>query len=416
MAAQGQFMDPAIDNVAVSGAILANIFQDFHASRGDCDGVLFGHLQRTISSKLEDDDERSGVHEEITAIITGFFCSGSSCSFYNNFGRIIPSRLAKYAAKRGSRGGDPIIGWFSGRHNTPMVPSLREAAVTRSLRLSGLYNSKESSLAGNEGGFAASQRIGSSSAPEECSPTHVSIASVSSKLYGNNTPLIDLDSSVPNAPVDTLPKLLAGQQVNMDSTSLLGTLSNSGKDKGVPQIGVPPSSPCLLMLLTESGAHQAVHDHEYRLYQYHITSEKFEPKSVKIVNIGPAFRVQYNTFLPVAPFPHFFATKSKESASNSSSSSSKTPRRDLSQGSRTLSSLEREQALLDAYSEGYNVNRLANLAGPDGLRLVPELEDLYLGMLKKLEVLAKNVSETASALAQQENANRQSRLKGNFSQ
>lgn len=428
----GSCMDQAVHKVAIAGPILAHILQDFNATRGDCDGVLFGHLQKTMSPKFEDDDEHSGMQEELTAIITGFFCSGHVFSFYDACGRIIPAKLANLLSDRGNRGGDPLIGWFSARHNTPMRPSLRETAVTRCLRLSGLSSSREVSASpGEEDDLdermtqprmdpssptlmlgspvrvtrSASQMADSPSRMVECSSQaqNQSMPENQMHAFGDKVTPIDLDS--PTA--DTVqPKLFGGQQGSLQGSSSVGTLSNFGKS-----IGVSPSSPCLFMLLTESGAGQAIHAHEYRMYQYHFTSQIFEPRTLRIVNIGPAFRVQYDSFSPVTSFPLLFnSITEEEGESNSSSTGVNAKRREVHQGSRrTRTSLSKEQALLDAYSEGYKVERLASLANPDGLRPVPELEDLYSRMLLKLEILAKHVCETSSALLQQEKANKQLR-------
>eukprot|EP00250_Pteridium_aquilinum_P007413 c17135_g1_i1 orf=431-1732(-) len=421
------FMDQAVHRVAVSGPILAHILQDFGASRGDCDGVLFGHLQKTISPKLEDDDEQSGMQEELTAIITGFFCSGSVFSFYNACGRIDPAKLLKLAGDRESRGGDPLIGWFSGRHNTPMRPSLRETAVTRYLRLfpSGFSVNKEGSASpykADGGGVAERTLLRSptgmlgspvratrSSSQMMESPSHMQENQMHAvPLSGGKASPIDLDSPSSDIGSKMQAKFFDGQQSGSQGPSVLDTLPSSSLKCAC----VPPSSPCLFMLLTESGAGHAVHTHDYKVYQYHSISQTFEPRAMKIVNIGPAFRVQYDSFSPVAAFPLLLSTGEEESESNSSSSTGlNAKRRELHQGSRRMRvSLPKEQALLDVYSEGYKVERLASLADPDGLRQVPELEDLYSKMLLKLEILAKQVCESSAALIQQENANKQLRL------
>ncbi|MCO5581274.1 hypothetical protein L7F22_035152 [Adiantum nelumboides] len=433
--AMGPCMDQAVDRIAISGSILAHILQDFNSSRGDCDGVLFGHLRKTVSPKFEDDDEHSGMHEELTAIITGFLCSGRVFSFYDACGRIIPAKLTRFLSNRGSRGGDPLIGWFSGRHSTPMRPSLRETAVTKCLRLSGLFNSRDASatpagaddmyerttLLRNDPSNPAhmlgsplhmarsdSKMADSPSRMGECSLQPQVNQSTPEKLhpFGGKAAPIDLDSPTSDIGIDRPPKLSIGQQGGSQGSSCLGTLSYFEKS-----LGVSPSSPCIFMLLTESGAGQAVHAHEYRVYQYHFSSQVFEPRTLKIVNIGPAFRVQYDSFSPVTSFPFFLSSTEEEGESNSSSTALNAKRREVHQGSRrTLTSPSKEQALLDVFSEGYNVERLASLANPDGLRQVPELEDLYSRMLLKLEILAKHVCETSSALITQEKANKQLRL------
>lgn len=456
----GPYMDQAVHRVAVSGPILAHILQDFGASHGDCDGVLFGHLDKTISPKLEDDDEQSGLQEELTAIITGFHCSGSLFSFYDASGRIDPAKLLRLVGDRESRGGDPVIGWFSGRRNTPMRPSLRETAVTRYFRLSHSTFSSNHEGFGNPSGLRGSKTeapypadgslvVGKTPVLKSgaSSPVHVvgspvhsvkipshmpgSPSQVVSPSGGMASP-IDIDTLTSDVGIKLKPRFHTdgshGGPFSMSGDSSLVDVKNSPNSNiksknnqavalqgssllGTWSVGVPPSSPCVFMLLTDSGAGQAVHTHDYRAYQYHFGSQMFEPRTVKIVNIGPAFRMQYDSFSPVVAFPLLLSTTEGEGELNSSSTGLRTKRRESHEGSRrTRAALPKEQALLDVFSEGYKVERLASLVEPDGMRQVPELEDLYSKMLLKLEILAKQVCDSSSALIQQEKVNTQMRL------
>ena len=61
--------------------------------------------------------------------------------------------------------------------------------------------------------------------------------------------------------------------------------------------------PSLFLLFASPLSDQAIHTHEYKAYQYHPSSQSFEPKSIDIVNIGPAFRGHYGSFSPSSPFP-----------------------------------------------------------------------------------------------------------------
>lgn len=444
----GPYMDQAVHRVAVSSPILAHILQDFGASHGDCDGVLFGHMDKTISPKLEDDDKQSGLQEELTAIITGFHCSGSLFSFYDASGRIDPAKLSRLVGDRESRGGDPVIGWFCGRRNTPMRPSLREAAVTRYFRLShsvfscnhegsanpsGLRGSKTEAPYPTDGSSVVGKtpllKSGASSPVHSMKiPSHMP----GSPSQGGMASPIDVDTPTSDVGIKSKPRLLTdgshGGPFSMSGDSSLVDVKNPPNSNiksknnqavalqgspllGTLSVGVPPSSPCVFMLLTDSGADQAVHTHDYRAYQYHFGSQMFEPRTVKIVNIGPAFRMQYDSFSPVVAFPLLLSTTEGEGELNSSSTGLRTKRRESHEGSRrTRAALPKEQALLDVFSEGYKVERLASLVEPDGMRQVPELEDLYSKMLLKLEILAKQVCDSSSALIQQEKVNAQMRL------
>ena len=57
--------------------------------------------------------------------------------------------------------------------------------------------------------------------------------------------------------------------------------------------------PSLFLLFASPLSDQAIHTHEYKAYQYH-PSSVFEPKSIDIVNIGPAFRGQFGVRLALA--------------------------------------------------------------------------------------------------------------------
>lgn len=420
-------MDLAVQKIAVSGAILAHILQDFMGCSGDCDGVLFGRLEKRISSNLEDDDEQSGFREESTAIITGFFCSGTLFSFYDATGRIDSAKLARLIGDREARGGDPPIGWFVGRRNSPMRPSMRETAVTRSLRL-------VSSSPGGSWSFLESRKTESLHLAKE---SNSKISRTSPRLSAGNmgaTPgggasfPIEVDDLVSDHSPKSKSKLSRDglHPVDMDSmdrvqkpktssiqTSKVFQTSFSDALPASKSIGIPPSSPCLFLMCTQSGGQQAVHTHDYRAYQYHLNSRSFEPRTVTIVNIGPAFRVQYDSFSPVVPFPLLSSSMEAEDESQSWSASTGwgTKRRETHESSRkTRVALAKEQAVLDMYSEGYKVDKLASFVGSDGMRQVPELEDLYAKMLSKLETLAKHVCESSSALAEQEKINTQMRL------
>ncbi|KAL0347520.1 UNVERIFIED_CONTAM: hypothetical protein Scaly_1768000 [Sesamum calycinum] len=61
---------------------------------------------------------------------------------------------------------------------------------------------------------------------------------------------------------------------------------------------LPPS---LFLLVTTPFQDQLIHTHEYKAFQFKVNA--FEPKSLNIVNIGPSFRSQYESFSPNVQFP-----------------------------------------------------------------------------------------------------------------
>nr|GLL37620.1 uncharacterized protein LOC109181891 [Ipomoea trifida] len=66
------------------------------------------------------------------------------------------------------------------------------------------------------------------------------------------------------------------------STSLSFTPQNSPHS-----VSLPPS---LFLLLTTSFQDQLIHTHEYKAFQFRISTSSFEPKSLDIINISPYFR------------------------------------------------------------------------------------------------------------------------------
>ena len=332
--------DTAVERVAISGAALAALMHAVNSSAGDCDGVLFGHVERSTTSRMVDEDVGSRTSHDSAAVVTGHFCSGRVASFYDATGRIDGAKLAQMVGEREGRGGDAPVGWFVGRRGTTMRPSMREFTVTAHLR-----DVAVGSEDGRDGGAAKDSCNG---------------------VVGDGN---DLSS------------------------------------KEWKRIGVPSSSPCIFFLLTESSDANSIHTHEYRAYQYMTKASGagcFEPRCVNIVNIGPAFRGQYDSFAPVAPFPWLL----KSSALGGPGSDEGFRR--LTMGSDTDADVQMDgregsdQALLDMYSEDFSVDRLQSLVRTEGEGgSVRELEALYRTMLRKLDVLAKQVCEGNEVIFEQ---------------
>ncbi|CAK9196425.1 unnamed protein product [Sphagnum troendelagicum] len=332
--------DIVVERVAISGATLSLIIQSFSSSEGDCDGLLFGHVQRRSTLDLVDDETGpQAPRDELTASVTGHCCTGRVMSFYDGAGGIDVSKVTKMVGERDERGGDAPIGWFVGRRESPLRPSMRESAVTANLR--------------------------------------------------------------------TMPAVVAAA-VNVDM--------------GRNRIVVPSSSPCLFLIFSESLSSSATHTHEYRAFQYRRKASGggwFEPCTIEIVNIGPAFRGSYDSFAPVAPFPRFLKPSDIGGGVGMESSprySEEGLRRSYGKGETTdvingkekkgSQQQEAEQALLDMYSQDFSVDRLQKLISSGGKGgHVQELEDLYTKMLKKLEGLAKQVCESSDALVAKEAEN-----------
>lgn len=342
--------DSPVERVAVSGAALAALMQAVNSSPGDCDGVLFGHVERNTTSTMVDEDVGPQTSHDISAVVTGHFCSGTVTSFYDATGNIDVVKFAQMIGEREARGGDPPIGWFVGRRGSAMRPSMREHTVTSNLR-----------------------------SRQFCVPEDVAVSSEDLR-----------DGKVKDS---------REEEDGMSSKEVALGSRNTSHEGAVPKlIGVPSSSPCIFFLFTESTDANSIHTHEYRAFQYRTKLSGagcFESRSVRIVNIGPALvnRGLYDSFAPVAPFPWFL----KSSAVDDESSYEGLRRLSMAPHSADVHMegvQEADQALLDMYSQDFSVDRLHSLIRTEGEGgSVRELETLYRTMLRKLDVLAKQVCE-----------------------
>ncbi|XP_074573582.1 uncharacterized protein LOC141830011 [Curcuma longa] len=184
------------------------------------------------------------------------------------------------------------------------------------------------------------------------------------------------------------------------SLSLFGTLAhhvNGAEDAPTgPPIGSPDllHRPSVFLLLSSSSAtrNQAVHTHEYRAFALRPSRGILEPRSLYIVNLGPAFRAQYGSFSSESPLPWMPCQRGSEDGSKREGESSN-----------HLGHFAREQQMLELSTEGFSVERLGRLVGPVASQYTSELEDLYGRRLLKLESLARLVEESSAKILVQEN-------------
>eukprot|EP00245_Coleochaete_scutata_P009662 TRINITY_DN3233_c0_g1_i1.p1 TRINITY_DN3233_c0_g1~~TRINITY_DN3233_c0_g1_i1.p1 ORF type:complete len:334 (-),score=47.15 TRINITY_DN3233_c0_g1_i1:622-1572(-) len=311
--------DESVHSVSISGAALASMMTMLTESRGDFDGIVFGHMSRRVVASIGDDSDMPVTREQRTAVLTGFCSSGRLLSFYDAVGVLDPTSLTDLMSTREGLG-DPPIGWFVARRNSPLRPSMREIGVTHHLR--------------------------------------------------------------------TLPP--------SDGTI------------------VPSSSPCLLFLLSASAdERKATHSYDYRVFQ-HLASPlgpRLEPKPLQVLNIGPDFRGHYESFAPISPFPDLTSPAGRGGDSPgqglySMGMAAKSVR------TKTLKEEQGAQALLNRQADGYSVEMLKSLMGGEGGgKAVMDLEVLYARMLAKLEILSKDVCESAAAVVLQREANARLRKK-----
>ncbi|KAJ0975537.1 hypothetical protein J5N97_017502 [Dioscorea zingiberensis] len=162
-----------------------------------------------------------------------------------------------------------------------------------------------------------------------------------------------------------------------------------------------PRPSVFLLLSSSASANQALHAHvEYWQAFVIRPGGALEPRSVSIINVGPAFRGQYGAYIPESPLP-WIPWELK--------------RGDDEEGERwSLNGLRQvvhEQQLLDASTEGFEIERLGMLVGHRAAECTSEVENLYKKMLVKLKGLAWQVEESNARVLEQENCNLELRKK-----
>uniref|UniRef100_A0A7N0T344 Uncharacterized protein n=1 Tax=Kalanchoe fedtschenkoi TaxID=63787 RepID=A0A7N0T344_KALFE len=161
-------------------------------------------------------------------------------------------------------------------------------------------------------------------------------------------------------------------------------------------------APCLFLLLTTpcSSSDPTIHTYEYRAYQFQSASLNFEPRSIDIVNIGPAFRGHYGNFITTSVFPMLpFDTRRNPMIVDTDVSLSDKKK------------ITNHQRHLDLYAQGFDLAKLSGLIGSEAVNYTSSLEDLYSSMLAKLEGLARQVENSNALVIEKENSNMKLRYK-----
>ncbi|XP_010464492.1 PREDICTED: BRISC complex subunit Abro1-like [Camelina sativa] len=156
---------------------------------------------------------------------------------------------------------------------------------------------------------------------------------------------------------------------------------------------------CVFFLLTTPSTDQCIHTHEYRAYQFRSSKQRLEPRSVGIVNIGPAFRGHYGSFSPKSGFPPLICELD--------SSAMIVDRDEGSLGAKKQAA--KDQKEIDALAEGLQVGDLKCLVGAEAASFTGGIEDMYEKMLAKIQSLASDVETSSAFLFQQEKHNRKLR-------
>ncbi|KAI5392118.1 uncharacterized protein LOC127107744 isoform X1 [Lathyrus oleraceus] len=162
-------------------------------------------------------------------------------------------------------------------------------------------------------------------------------------------------------------------------------------------------NPCLFFLLASPISDQTshIHTHDYRAYQFLSGTHSFNPVSLDIINIGPAFRDHYGSFIPNSPFP----------ALDCQLSYSPMVRDDDEERLSKMKQASKDQRELDACVEGLEVGKLSKLMGSEAKNYTQSLEDLYLKMLVKIENLTTLVEQSSARVLEQETHNKKLRQK-----
>ncbi|RLM69639.1 uncharacterized protein C2845_PM17G00570 [Panicum miliaceum] len=145
--------------------------------------------------------------------------------------------------------------------------------------------------------------------------------------------------------------------------------------------GRTTSHPLLFILISPSASPNfSTHSYDYRAFL--LLASRLVPASLTVVNVGPGFRDQYHAFSPDSPMP---CLPSSPAAADHA---------------HTIG----EQKAADEIVDGFGIERLQGLLG-SAAGQAAEMDDMYAGMLRKLEKLAREVEKTNIRVLEQENRN-----------
>ncbi|CAL5059318.1 unnamed protein product [Urochloa decumbens] len=137
--------------------------------------------------------------------------------------------------------------------------------------------------------------------------------------------------------------------------------------------------PLLFILVSPSASPNfSTHTYDYRAFL--LLGSRLVPTSLTVVNVGPGFRDQYHAFYPQSPMPCL-----------------PIPQPSSGQGhTHTIG----EQKAVDEMVDGFGIGRLQGVLG-SAAGQATEMDDMYAGMLSKLEKLAREVEKSNLRVLQQ---------------
>ncbi|CAH8391387.1 unnamed protein product [Eruca vesicaria subsp. sativa] len=165
------------------------------------------------------------------------------------------------------------------------------------------------------------------------------------------------------------------------------------------------ASSSVFILLTTPLTDQLIHTHEYRAYQFKPLNRRLEPRSLGIVNIGPAFRGHYGSFNPKSGFPELLCEVS------SGSSAMNEDRDDEGSSLSGKKQAVKDQKEVDALADGFQVGSLKRLVGVEAASFTGGIEEMYERMLAKVESLASEVEKSSAKVLELDNHNRKLRYR-----
>ncbi|KAF8748903.1 hypothetical protein HU200_012831 [Digitaria exilis] len=135
--------------------------------------------------------------------------------------------------------------------------------------------------------------------------------------------------------------------------------------------------PLLLILVSPSASpNLSTHTYDYRAFL--LLGARLVPAPLTVVNVGPGFRDQYHAFSPQSPMPCLPVPQPSSPAAAAP------------QGhAHTIG----EQKAVDEMVDGFGIGRLQGLLG-SGAGQAAEMDEMYAGMLRKLEKLAREVEKS----------------------
>jgi len=130
-----------------------------------------------------------------------------------------------------------------------------------------------------------------------------------------------------------------------------------------------PTHPILFLLDSPSASpNLSTHSYDYRAFL--LLGSRLVPTSLDVLNLGPGFQGQYRSFSAESPMPWLPSSPAPGHA-------------------HTIG----EQKAVDEMVDGFGIERLQGILG-SAAGQAAEMDDMYAGMLRKLEKLAREVEKS----------------------